>query len=283
MEVARRLRNTNTLPENGSALSLARHNSASESMPLRKSTASTATRIRICGVICSMPTQSQKCESARPVGWFQWPSTPAAVSHLAAILLRSGSSPSHRSRMRPALQMPARPSLFASVATSQVWAAAVAGGDRPTSASSAYQLPVPAPWHPSHPAGPTPPLQPTVLPAAALEPHACLATPQIAAVTALNPHDTLPIPVPRRSGLPPLAYRISYREPLSRTLAGNSRRSDGPGAPPGPQIGMVGSLQSDQRFREDPLQEQHHNLEVFSAHQQGRTGAAAGGTNRGPA
>ncbi|HEV2173344.1 MAG TPA: hypothetical protein VGR71_07245, partial [Nitrospira sp.] len=46
---------------------------------------------------------------------------------------------------------------------------------------------------------------------------------QIAAVTALHPHDALPIPVPRRSGLLPLAYRISYREPLSRTLAGNSR------------------------------------------------------------
>ena len=54
MEVARLLRKTNRHPENGSAFSFARHNSASESMPLRKSTASTATRIRICGVICSM-------------------------------------------------------------------------------------------------------------------------------------------------------------------------------------------------------------------------------------
>src|ERR1700682_1525107 len=54
MEVARRLRNTNTLPENGSALSLARHNSANESIHLQKSTASTATRIRICGVMASM-------------------------------------------------------------------------------------------------------------------------------------------------------------------------------------------------------------------------------------
>ena len=54
MEVARRLRNTNTLPENGSSLSFARHNSANESIPLRKSTASTATKIRIYGVMASM-------------------------------------------------------------------------------------------------------------------------------------------------------------------------------------------------------------------------------------
>ena len=60
IDVARRLRNTNRQPENGSAFSLARHNSASESMPLRKSTASTATRIRICGVSCSMAYWSAK-------------------------------------------------------------------------------------------------------------------------------------------------------------------------------------------------------------------------------
>ena len=90
IEVARRLRNTNKHPENGSALSLARHNSAQESMPLRKSTASTATRIRICGVICSMPRGSQTRESTSPVRWLQCPSTPSAASHLAAIVLPQG-------------------------------------------------------------------------------------------------------------------------------------------------------------------------------------------------
>src|SRR5260370_10764630 len=51
MEGARGERNTNRQPENGSAASLSRHNCASESMPLRRSTASTATSTRICGVI----------------------------------------------------------------------------------------------------------------------------------------------------------------------------------------------------------------------------------------
>src|SRR5438094_339748 len=66
MEVARLLRNTNKQPENGSAFSFARHNSASESMPLRKSTASTATRIRISVLICSMDAataQGAYCET----------------------------------------------------------------------------------------------------------------------------------------------------------------------------------------------------------------------------
>ena len=53
MVVPLRLRKTNTQPENGSAPSLCRQKAANESIPFRPSMDSTATRIRIWGVICS--------------------------------------------------------------------------------------------------------------------------------------------------------------------------------------------------------------------------------------
>src|SRR5271157_3284456 len=51
IDVPLRLRNTNKQPEKGSARSFSWHNWASESMPSLPSTASIATRTRICGVI----------------------------------------------------------------------------------------------------------------------------------------------------------------------------------------------------------------------------------------
>src|SRR5271169_3764246 len=93
--------------------------------------------------------------------------------------------------------------LSASVAIFEVWAAAVAGGDPPTSASSAYPHPGPAPWHRSHRAGPTPQLQPTALPAAAIVPHVYFAILPIAAAPALHRPDKAPFPVPcRRASRP---------------------------------------------------------------------------------
>ena len=52
--VARRLLNTNRQPEKGSADSFSRHNSARPSIPFLRSTGSIATRMRICGAICSI-------------------------------------------------------------------------------------------------------------------------------------------------------------------------------------------------------------------------------------
>ena len=52
IDVFRLFRKTNTYPEKGSILMTLLHTPASPSIPLRKSTASTASRIRICGVIC---------------------------------------------------------------------------------------------------------------------------------------------------------------------------------------------------------------------------------------
>src|SRR5262249_20244083 len=49
--VPRRLRNTNKHPEKGSSCSFSWHNRANESMPFLPSTASIATRMRICGGI----------------------------------------------------------------------------------------------------------------------------------------------------------------------------------------------------------------------------------------
>src|SRR5207244_704992 len=50
-------------PLNGSAFSLSRHNCASESMPLRKSTASTATSTRIWGLIWIIGLLSRQARS----------------------------------------------------------------------------------------------------------------------------------------------------------------------------------------------------------------------------
>ncbi len=63
---------------------------------LRKSTASTATRIRICGVICSMTydAANARINSAKALVGMAF--TPVAVSHLAAIPLLPDNSPSHR-------------------------------------------------------------------------------------------------------------------------------------------------------------------------------------------
>src|SRR6266567_6001957 len=87
-----------------------------------------------------------------------------------------------------------------------VWAGAFAdlvgmgldGDARPTSASSAYPHPMPVPWHQSHRAGPTLPLQPTVRPAAAIAPRAYFAIPPIAAAPALRRPDQAPSLVPSR-------------------------------------------------------------------------------------
>src|SRR5450631_359429 len=135
-------------------------------------------------------------ESVRPVPWSVWPSTPAAASHLAAIPLQPGNSLPRRSWMRATLRMPAGHSLSASVATCELFGVAVAGVARPTSASSVYPHPAPALWHRSHRAGPGPRPLPTTFPAAATAPHACFATPKIAAVPALPHPDKAPFPVP---------------------------------------------------------------------------------------
>src|SRR5277367_4120714 len=57
---------------------------------------------------------------------------------------------------------------------------------------------MPAPWHPSHRAGPILPLPPTVLPAAAIAPRAYFAIPPIAAAPALRRPDKPPLRVPSR-------------------------------------------------------------------------------------
>ena len=67
--VPRRLRKTNRQPEKGSVCNRSWHNCASESIPLRPSTGSTATRMRICGVIWIMlrhPTRLGSKPPTRP-------------------------------------------------------------------------------------------------------------------------------------------------------------------------------------------------------------------------
>ena len=51
MDLRLRLANTNSAPAIGSVLSFCRQTCANPSMPLRKSTGSTASSNRICGVI----------------------------------------------------------------------------------------------------------------------------------------------------------------------------------------------------------------------------------------
>src|SRR5580658_8623216 len=136
--------------------------------------------------------------SAPLVRWLACPSTPAAASHPAAILLPPHNSSPCRSRMRAVPRMPAEYSLSAFAATFQALADAVVGADRSTFASSAYPHPVPALWHRSHRAEPTPPLQPTTPPAAVIAPRAYFAIPPIAAVPALHRPDKPPLPVPCR-------------------------------------------------------------------------------------
>src|SRR5271170_3408687 len=123
--------------------------------------------------------------SAPPVRWLACPSTPAAASHPAAILLPPDNcspcwNPKPATPRRPAEYL-----LSAFAATFEALADAVVGGDRSTFASSAYPHPVPAPWHQSHRAGPTLPLQSIALPAAAIVPRACFSIPPIAAAPAL--------------------------------------------------------------------------------------------------
>src|SRR5271170_3881366 len=172
---------------------------------LRKSTASTATKIRICGVICSMPTWPQTRESVRPVGWSECLSTPAAASHLAAIPLPPCNSSPCRCRMRATPRRLVRHSRSAWAGTfADLVATGLDEDARPTSASSAYPHPMPVPWHRSHRAGPTLPPPPTVLPAAAIAPRAYFAIPPIAAAPALHRPDKPPFPVPcrRRASCP---------------------------------------------------------------------------------
>jgi len=80
----------------------------------------------------------------------------------------------------------------------------VDGSDPPISASLAYPRPMPARWRRSHPALQTPRPQPITHPAAGIALRARYDTPQTDAVTVPHPRDTLPIPVPRRSGPPVL-------------------------------------------------------------------------------
>src|SRR6476469_821769 len=56
----------NTQPENGSLASFSRHSCAKPSTPFLPSTASSATRIRICGVSCSMGLLG--CEAVNQLG-----------------------------------------------------------------------------------------------------------------------------------------------------------------------------------------------------------------------
>src|SRR5271170_7018934 len=141
-------------------------------MPLRKSTASTATNIRICGVICSRPMRPQTRESTPPVRLLACPSTPAAASHLAAILLPPDNSSLCLSRTRATPRMLARHSRSAwAEAFADLVAMRLDGDARPTFASLAYPHLVPAPWHRFHRAGATLPPQPTALPAVAIAPH----------------------------------------------------------------------------------------------------------------
>src|ERR1035441_1476742 len=66
MAVPRRLRNTNTHPENGSSASFSWQNRAKESMPLRPSTGSMATNTRICAVIWIILPYPARRAASRP-------------------------------------------------------------------------------------------------------------------------------------------------------------------------------------------------------------------------
>lgn len=61
---ARRFRKTNSVPENGLSLSVSLQTAARPSTSCRKSTGATATRVRICGVICSINPVSRGDDSA---------------------------------------------------------------------------------------------------------------------------------------------------------------------------------------------------------------------------
>src|ERR1700751_1131030 len=77
--------------EKGSGASFSRHNCTSESMPFRPSTASTATRIRICGVICNTPLTAQEIrESKLPNRLLQCPSVQHEAWHRGSFLLLYG-------------------------------------------------------------------------------------------------------------------------------------------------------------------------------------------------
>lgn len=107
-------------------------------------------------------------------------------------------------------------SLSAFAATFEFLADAVVGGDRPTSAGSAYPRPVPAPWHPPHRTGPTPRLQPTTPSADAIALPASLAISSIAAAHAPRRPDKAPLPVP----WPPAScpwYTLSVTSDLSHS------------------------------------------------------------------
>ena len=65
--VPRRLRNTNNDPEKGSVCNFSWHNCASESMPLRPSTGSTATRMRICGVTWEWLANHSQINGKEPI------------------------------------------------------------------------------------------------------------------------------------------------------------------------------------------------------------------------
>ncbi len=78
MAVPRRLRNTNTHPENGSSASFSWQSRAKESIPLRPSTGSMATNTRICAVIWIILPHPARRAASRPNPAGRPPSTGCA-------------------------------------------------------------------------------------------------------------------------------------------------------------------------------------------------------------